>query len=38
VIRPEVELDVEEAAAWYEAQQPGLGKSFAKRSSRGSIF
>ena len=24
--RPEVEQDVAEAAAWYEARQPGLGR------------
>jgi plasmid stabilization system protein ParE len=26
--RPEVEQDMAEAAAWYEAQQPGLGGEF----------
>jgi plasmid stabilization system protein ParE len=26
--RPEVEQDVAEAAAWYEARQPGLGSDF----------
>ena len=26
--RPEVEKDVAEAAAWYEARQPGLGAAF----------
>jgi len=26
--RPEVEQDVAEAAAWYEARQPGLGAEF----------
>jgi toxin ParE1/3/4 len=26
--RPEVEADVAEAAAWYEARQPGLGSEF----------
>lgn len=26
--RPEVEHDVAEAAAWYEARQPGLGVEF----------
>ena len=26
--RPEVEEDVAEAAAWYEARQPGLGAAF----------
>jgi toxin ParE1/3/4 len=28
VIRPEVELDVAEAAGWYESRQPGLGGEF----------
>jgi hypothetical protein len=28
VIRPEVEQDVSEAAAWYESQQEGLGEKF----------
>lgn len=28
VIRPEVEQDVTEAAAWYDAQQAGLGEEF----------
>jgi toxin ParE1/3/4 len=28
VIRPEVELDMAEAAAWYETRQPGLGGEF----------
>jgi hypothetical protein len=27
---PEVEEDVAEAAAWYEARQPGLGGAFVK--------
>ncbi len=27
-LRPEVEADVAEAAAWYEARQPGLGAAF----------
>jgi len=26
--RPEVELDVQEAAAWYEMREEGLGSSF----------
>lgn len=26
--RPEVEQDVADAAAWYEARQPGLGAAF----------
>ncbi|MEI6083579.1 MAG: type II toxin-antitoxin system RelE/ParE family toxin [Verrucomicrobiota bacterium] len=26
--RPEVEQDVAEAAGWYEARQPGLGREF----------
>ena len=26
--RPEVEQDVADAAAWYEARQPGLGVEF----------
>ena len=25
IVRPEVERDVAEAAAWYDSQQPGLG-------------
>ena len=28
VVRPEVEHDVAEAAAWYDAQQVGLGRAF----------
>lgn len=28
LFRPEVEWDVAEAAAWYDAQQPGLGADF----------
>jgi len=28
--RPEVEQDMAEAAAWYEARQEGLGSEFAK--------
>jgi len=28
--RPEVEQDIAEAAAWYEARQPGLGMEFAE--------
>ena len=28
VVRPEVEQDVAEAAAWYESQQEGLGTEF----------
>ena len=27
-LRPEAEVDLEEAASWYEAQQPGLGNAF----------
>lgn len=28
VVRPEVEEDMTEAAAWYDARQPGLGAEF----------
>ena len=28
LFRPEVESDVNEAAEWYESQQPGLGDQF----------
>jgi len=28
LFRPEVETDVIQAAAWYDSQQPGLGKEF----------
>lgn len=28
VVRPEVECDVTEAAAWYDSQQSGLGAEF----------
>jgi len=28
VTRPQAQLDVEDAAAWYERQKPGLGLSF----------
>ena len=28
ILRPEAEIDVEEAASWYEFQQPGLGLEF----------
>lgn len=27
-IRPEAEIDIEEAAVWYEKQRPGLGDEF----------
>jgi plasmid stabilization system protein ParE len=27
-VRPEAELDIEEAAFWYDDQQPGLGDRF----------
>jgi len=27
-LRPEVERDVAEAAAWYDSKQPGLGEEF----------
>jgi len=30
VVRPEVEQDVTEAAAWYDEQQQGLGEEFRK--------
>jgi plasmid stabilization system protein ParE len=32
--RPEVEHDVTEAAAWYEARQPGLGREFVEEIIR----
>jgi plasmid stabilization system protein ParE len=32
--RPEVEHDVAEAAAWYEARQPGLGAEFVEEIIR----
>jgi plasmid stabilization system protein ParE len=32
--RPEVEQDVTEAAAWYEARQPGLGGEFVEEIIR----
>jgi toxin ParE1/3/4 len=28
VVRPEVEEDMAEAAAWYDTRQPGLGAEF----------
>jgi len=31
VIRPEAEVEIEEAYQWYEARQPGLGKDFLLR-------
>ena len=34
VIRPEVEQDVAEAAAWYESRQPGLGVEFVEEVIR----
>jgi toxin ParE1/3/4 len=34
VIRPEVEQDVAESAAWYEARQPGLGGEFVEEVIR----
>jgi toxin ParE1/3/4 len=34
VIRPEVEQDVAEAAAWYETRQPGLGGEFVEEVIR----
>jgi hypothetical protein len=30
VLRPVVELDLDEAALWYEEQQPGLRETFLK--------
>ena len=27
-LRPEAQLDLEAAACWYEAQEPGLGRRF----------
>jgi toxin ParE1/3/4 len=27
-LRPEARLDLEAAASWYEAQEPGLGRRF----------
>ena len=33
-LRPEVEKDVAEAAAWYEARQPGLGAEFVEEIIR----
>ena len=32
--RPEVEQDVADAAAWYEARQPGLGAEFVEEVIR----
>jgi hypothetical protein len=32
--RPEVEQDMAEAAAWYDAQQPGLGGEFVEEVIR----
>lgn len=32
--RPEVEQDMAEAAAWYEARQPGLGAEFVEEIIR----
>lgn len=34
VIRPEVERDVAEAAAWYDAREPGLGSEFVEEIIR----
>jgi toxin ParE1/3/4 len=33
-VRPEVEQDVAEAAAWYESRQPGLGAEFVEEIIR----
>jgi plasmid stabilization system protein ParE len=30
IIRPEAELDLEDAFAWYESQDPGLGSEFVR--------
>ncbi len=30
IIRPEAELDIQEAFEWYEAQTPGLGSEFVR--------
>ena len=35
-IRPEVELDVAEAASWYARREPGLGESSALLGGQGS--
>lgn len=34
VVRPEVEQDVAEAAAWYDHRQPGLGAQFVEEVIR----
>jgi len=34
-LRPEAEQDLEAAAGWYEAQQPGLGQRFYDEVLRG---
>ena len=36
--RPEVEQDVAEAAAWYEARQPGWGQNLWKKSSESGML
>jgi plasmid stabilization system protein ParE len=30
IIRPEAELDIQDAFEWYEAQNPGLGSEFVR--------
>jgi toxin ParE1/3/4 len=34
VVRPGVEQDIADAARWYEARQPGLGKEFVEEIIR----
>jgi toxin ParE1/3/4 len=33
-VRPDVPLDIEEAADWYDAQRPGLGAAFIVEAGR----
>jgi hypothetical protein len=34
IIRPEAEWDLEDAFAWYELQEPGLGSEFVRAIGR----
>jgi plasmid stabilization system protein ParE len=35
ILRPEAELDIQDAFAWYEAQMPGLGSEFIRAVDAG---
>lgn len=38
IIRPEAELDIQDAFEWYETQVPGLGSEFVRAVDKPSRF